>query len=228
MTLAKVPTHIAIIPDGNRRWARRHYLPTFWGHRRGVLSAAKIIRAALKRKVPYLTFFAFSTENWKRSQNEITYLMSLFRRAILHYQTWLLEQQIRVCFIGDLQKIPDHLRTLLVDIQERSEAFSKLTVTIAINYGSRDELLRAIHQLPENEKKPCTWEKLCQYFDTKVLPDVDLVLRTSGEQRLSNFLLLQSAYAEIIFTDVLWPDYSEQNFEEALKIYQQRKRNFGK
>lgn len=228
MALREVPTHIAIIPDGNRRWARRHYLPTFWGHRRGILSAAQIVRSALEQNIPYLTFFAFSTENWQRSQIEITYLMSLFLRTIHHYRTRLLKQQICVRFIGDLQPIPENLRTCLLDLQERSQAFSNLTLTIAINYGSRNELLRAIHQLSGDEKKSCTWEQFCQHLDTKELPEVDLVIRTSGEQRLSNFLLLQSAYAEIVFTKVLWPDFSEKNFVEALAVYRQRKRNFGR
>ncbi|UPA28364.1 MAG: polyprenyl diphosphate synthase [Verrucomicrobiota bacterium] len=221
------PKHIAIIMDGNRRWAQQHHLPTFFGHRRGVHAVTQAVQAALRHKIPYLSFFAFSTENWKRSAAEIDYLMGLFRRSIEHFRRWVQRYAIRIRFIGNRTVLNPTLQEKMQALENASASNDALTVVIAINYGSRDELIRTIASLTELEKEHITWELLREKLDTRGLPDVDLVIRTSGEQRLSNFLLLQSAYAEIIFLQQGWPDFSSQDFEAALLEYQHRQRNFG-
>lgn len=220
------PIHIALIMDGNRRWARKHQLPVFWGHRRGVHALTEVIKQSLQRKIPYLTVFAFSTENWQRSASEVGYLMKLFGRAIDHFESFIRRYRIKIRFIGDRTALASTLRKKMDHLESISNNNDTLNLTIAINYGSRDEIIRAIRNL--NDVQNCTWEILQQQCDTKELPDVDLLIRTSGEQRLSNFLLLQSAYAEIIFSEKLWPEFSKKDFDEALKIYHCRKRNFGK
>ena len=224
----RLPHHIAFIMDGNRRWARKHQLPTFWGHRRGIHALLEVVRNALRLHIPYITVFAFSTENWKRTDTEIRYLMNLFYRSMIYFQKWIAKHSIQVNFIGDRTALSPALQEEMAKLEKFSESNRALTLTIAINYGSRDEIVRAIQKLDLNDLKFIDWKLLYNHLDTHTLPDVDLMVRTSGEQRLSNFLLLQSAYAEIIFSEKLWPEYTENDFLEALEIYQQRKRNFGK
>ncbi|MDR1590705.1 MAG: di-trans,poly-cis-decaprenylcistransferase [Puniceicoccales bacterium] len=222
------PVHVAIVMDGNRRWAKENNFPLFWGHRRGVRALRESVQAAIEQKIPYLTFFAFSTENWQRSENEVKYLMGLFVRSIGHYAVFLQKNKIRVYFIGDLAPLNDNLRGKIASLREKTAQNSKLFLTIAINYGSRDELTRAVKKIPPNELQNCSWEDICRRLDTRGIPDVDLFIRTSGEQRLSNFLLLQSAYAELFFIKKYWPEFTQQDFEIILNEYRLRKRNFGK
>ncbi|MDR0418403.1 MAG: di-trans,poly-cis-decaprenylcistransferase [Puniceicoccales bacterium] len=222
------PVHVAIIMDGNRRWAKGNSFPIFYGHRRGVYRTSKIVQVAIKRKIHYLTLFAFSTENWQRSALEVTYLMRLFTRSIDRYTAFLQKEAICIHFIGDLAPLKNDLRDKITAIQEKTRHNTKLFLTIAINYGSRDELIRAIKKIPPDEFSNCSWESIRKQLDTGDIPDVDLFIRTSGEQRLSNFLLLQSAYAELFFNKKHWPEFTQQDFEMVLDEYRLRKRNFGK
>ncbi|MDR1366730.1 MAG: di-trans,poly-cis-decaprenylcistransferase [Puniceicoccales bacterium] len=222
------PVHVAIVMDGNRRWAKRNSFPIFYGHRRGVYRASKIIQVAIKQKIPYLTLFAFSTENWQRSAYEVTYLMRLFARSIDHYAAFLQKEAICIHFIGDLAPLKNDLRDKITAIQEKTRHNTKLFLTIAINYGSRDELVRAIKKILPDEFPNYSWESIRKQLDTGDIPDVDLFIRTSGEQRLSNFLLLQSAYAELFFIKKHWPEFTQQDFDMILDEYRSRKRNFGK
>jgi undecaprenyl diphosphate synthase len=214
--------------DGNRRWARKNNFPLFWGHRRGVRAVSEIVKSAIEQNITHLTLFAFSTENWKRSENEVSYLMGLFSRSIEHYSTFLLKENIRVRFIGDLASLQGNLLKKIILIQEKTRHNTKLFLTIAINYGSRNEIVRAIKKIPSGEVQNYSWETIQKYLDTSDLPDVDLFIRTSGEQRLSNFLLLQSAYAELFFIKKNWPEFTGRDFEATLQEFSQRKRNFGK
>jgi undecaprenyl diphosphate synthase len=221
------PVHIAIVMDGNRRWAKGNNFHIFWGHRRGIHTVSEIVRATIEQKIPYLTLFAFSTENWRRSTHEVGYLMGLFVRSIVHYAAFLQKNEICVRFIGDLAPLREDLQVKIASIREKTDRNTKLFLTIAINYGSRDELVRTIKKIPIDERQNCSWESICEWLDTKDIPDVDLFIRTSGEQRLSNFLLLQSAYAELFFTEKYWPEFTRQDFEFILDAYRLRKRNFG-
>jgi undecaprenyl diphosphate synthase len=224
---AAVPVHVAIVMDGNRRWAKENNFPMFWGHRCGIHTVSEIVRAAIGHEIPYLTLFAFSTENWRRSTGEVRYLMGLFVRSITHYAVFLQKNEICVRFIGDLASLQEDLQEKIASIREKTDHNTKLFLTIAINYGSRDELVRAIKKIPIDERQNCSWESICEWLDTGNIPDVDLFIRTSGEQRLSNFLLLQSAYAELFFVEKYWPEFTQQDFEIVLNAYRLRKRNFG-
>ena len=222
------PVHIAIVMDGNRRWAEGKNFPIFYGHRRGVYRASEMVQVAIERKISHLTLFAFSTENWRRSAREVTYLMRLFARSIDRYATFLQREAICVHFIGDLAPLDGDLREKITAIREKTRPNTGLFLTIAINYGSRDELVRAVKKIPSDELPNCSWESIRRRLDTGDIPDVDLFIRTSGEQRLSNFLLLQSAYAELFFIKKHWPEFTRQDFEVVLEEYRSRKRNFGK
>ncbi|MDR0590717.1 MAG: di-trans,poly-cis-decaprenylcistransferase [Puniceicoccales bacterium] len=222
------PMHIAVVMDGNRRWAKKNNFPLFYGHRRGVHAVSEVTKTALDRGISHLTFFAFSTENWKRSGGEISYLMRLFSRSIDRYETFLLREGICVRFIGDLAPLDPDLLGKISSIQEQTQRNEKLFLTIAINYGSRDEVVRAVKKMSINELQNCSWETFRRHLDSADLPDVDLFIRTSGEQRLSNFLLLQSAYAELIFVQKNWPEFTGEDFGDVLQEFGQRKRNFGK
>jgi undecaprenyl diphosphate synthase len=189
---------------------------------------SEIAQAALERKIPYLTLFAFSTENWQRPADEVQYLMGLFSRSITHYAAFLQKNEICVYFIGDLAPLNDHLREKIISIREKTAQNNKLFLTIAVNYGSRDELTRAVKKIPSDALQNCSWDDIRGCLDTRDMPDVDLLIRTSGEQRLSNFLLLQSAYAELFFIKKYWPEFTRQDFEIVLDEYRIRKRNFGK
>jgi undecaprenyl diphosphate synthase len=217
-----------MVMDGNRRWARGNNLPIFWGHRRGIHTVSEIIQTAIREEIPYLTLFAFSTENWQRSTNEVRYLMGLFVRSITHYAMFLQKNEICIRFIGDLAPLREDLQKKIASIREKTDHNTKLFLTIAINYGSRDELVRAVRKMPIDERQNCSWESIYKWLDTGNIPDVDLFIRTSGEQRLSNFLLLQSAYAELFFIKKYWPEFTQQDFEAILDAYRLRKRNFGK
>jgi undecaprenyl diphosphate synthase len=214
--------------DGNRRWTKKNNFPLFYGHRRGVHAVSEVIKTALDRRISHLTFFAFSTENWKRSGDEISYLMRLFSRSIDRYGTFLLRKGICVRFIGDLAPLNPDLLGKMLSIREQTRHNGKLFLTIAINYGSRDEVVRAVKKLSINELQNCSWETFRRHLDSADLPDVDLFIRTSGERRLSNFLLLQSAYAELIFVQKNWPEFTGNDFEATLQEFGRRKRNFGK
>lgn len=225
--------HVAIIMDGNGRWAERQGKPRLFGHRAGAKRVREIVRACPDLDVKYLTIFAFSTENWKRSEAEVTGLMSLFRRYIRKEARDLVEEGVRVRFIGDRTRLGKKLIKLMNELEEMTAHNDHVNLTIALNYGGRDELARASKRLAQDVADgvllpdAVSEETIASYLDTSILPDPDLVIRTSGETRISNFLLWQSAYAEYEFIETLWPDFSSEVFGEVVDRFSGRNRRFG-
>ncbi|MEL7097766.1 MAG: polyprenyl diphosphate synthase [Pseudomonadota bacterium] len=227
------PRHVAIIMDGNGRWATKRGRPRLFGHHAGARRVREVVESCPDVGVQYLTIFAFSTENWKRTQVEVAGLMSLFRRYISREARSLAEFGVRVRFIGDRVRLDDKLTSLMDELEVLTSGNTKVHLTIALNYGGRDEVARATKRLAldvaEGRLKPedVDEETLPRYLDTYVLPDPDLVIRTSGEARISNFLLWQSAYAEYEFVETLWPDFSAEEFGRLCAAYGGRERRFG-
>ncbi|MEM7489279.1 MAG: polyprenyl diphosphate synthase [Pseudomonadota bacterium] len=227
------PRHVAVIMDGNGRWAAKRGRPRLLGHRAGAKRVREIVEACPYNGVDYITIFAFSTENWKRTQEEVSGLMSLFRRYIETGAQELLENGVRVRFIGDRFRLDPKLRRLMDWLEALTAHNTLVNLTIALNYGGRDEVARATKRLARDvaagrlDPEEITDQTLPRYLDTHVLPDPDLVIRTSGEARISNFLLWQSAYAEYEFVDTLWPDFTRAHFEEILARYGGRERRYG-
>lgn len=227
------PRHIAIIMDGNGRWAQSRGRPRLFGHHAGAKRVRQIVEACPDLGVKYLTIFAFSTENWKRTQVEVAGLMGLFRRYIAKEARALKDEGVRVRFIGDRVRLDDKLVGLMDELELLTSDNDKVHLTIALNYGGRDEVSRATKRLAQDvaagllDPEKVDEETLPKYLDTYVLPDPDLVIRTSGEARISNFLLWQSAYAEYEFIDTLWPDFSPEIFAGLVNNYGQRERRFG-
>ncbi|AVW91052.1 isoprenyl transferase [Celeribacter baekdonensis] len=230
---AEHATHVAVIMDGNGRWAQARGKPRLFGHHAGAKRVKEIVRACPDLGVKYLTIFAFSTENWKRTQTEVSGLMSLFRRYIQSELKGLVAEGVRVRFIGDRPRLDKKLIALMDDLEEVTRENTKVHLTIAINYGGRDEVSRAIKEMARDVKTgvldPETVDEttLTRYLDTRVLPDPDLVIRTSGEARISNFLLWQSAYSEYEFIDTLWPDFTSEVFADCMARFAHRDRRFG-
>lgn len=222
----ELPSHIAIIMDGNGRWAKQKGLPRTFGHKEGLSVAKKIVSKAASLGIKYITLYTFSTENWKRTQDEVGYLMGLIKNHLRSEFQFYKENGIKIEHIGDLNGLPKDVQKEIIDAKEDTKHFTGTTCVLAINYGSRDELVRNINKLIKN-KKEINEKTISDNFDIKNLPDVDLIIRTGGEKRLSNFLLWQSAYAEFIFTDTLWPDYNEDEFVENIIEFQKRNRRFG-
>jgi len=227
------PRHVAIIMDGNGRWALQRGQPRLFGHQAGARRAREIVGACPRLGVKYLTIFAFSTENWKRTQAEVSGLMSLFRRYIVREAKVLDENNVKVRFIGDRVRLDPVLADLMDELELLTAGNTGTTLTVAVNYGGRDEVARATRRLAEDvaagRLKPAdvNEETLPRYLDTHVLPDPDLVIRTSGEARISNFLLWQSAYAEYEFVNTLWPDFTTEMFAGIIGSYGARVRRFG-
>ena len=224
---------MAIIMDGNGRWATQRGRPRLFGHHAGARRVREIVEACPHIGVEYLTIFAFSTENWKRTQVEVAGLMSLFKRYIIRETRALNANGVCVRFIGDRVRLDDKLTQLMAELEAATAGNTRVHLTIAINYGGRDEVARATKRLArdvaEGVLKPedVDEETLPHYLDTHVLPDPDLVIRTSGEARISNFLLWQSAYSEYEFIDTLWPDFTRAEFESLCAAYGGRDRRFG-
>ena len=229
----QVPEHIAIILDGNGRWAKKRGMPRGYGHIKGCENLEKICNIAKDLGVKYLTVYAFSTENWKRSKEEVDGLMKLFRNYMKKCKKIAAENQMRVRVIGDPTAFDEDLQQKIKDLEEYSSQFDELHFQIALNYGSRDEIRRAVTALAEDVKKgvlepeAVTEETISDYLDTRGLPDPDLLIRTSGEERLSNFLMWQLAYTEFYFTDVAWPEFDKAEFARAIEKYNQRDRRYG-
>ena len=227
------PRHIAIIMDGNGRWAQSRGRPRLFGHHAGAKRVREIVEACPDLGVNYLTIFAFSTENWKRTQVEVAGLMGLFRRYIAKEARALKDEGVCVRFIGDRVRLDDKLVGLMDELELLTSDNDKVHLTIALNYGGRDEVSRATKRLAQDvaagrlDPEKVDEETLPKYLDTYVLPDPDLVIRTSGEARISNFLLWQSAYAEYEFIDTLWPDFSPEIFAGLVQNYGRRERRFG-
>ncbi len=227
------PRHVAIIMDGNGRWAQARGRPRLFGHHAGAKRVREVVEACEDLGVKYLTIFAFSTENWKRTQVEVAGLMSLFRRYITQETKALNEKNVRVRFIGDRVRLDDKLVKLMDQLETLTGQNDGVQLTIAINYGGRDEVARATRRLAQDvadgklQPGDVDEETLPRYLDTRVLPDPDLVIRTSGEARISNFLLWQSAYSEYEFIDTLWPDFTAAEFGRLCAGYGARDRRFG-
>ena len=227
------PEHVAIIMDGNGRWAQMRGRPRLFGHAAGARRVKEIVRACPDLGVRYLTIFAFSTENWKRTQTEVAGLMRLFKRYIRREAQALFEENVRVRFIGDRVRLEPALVDLMDGLELMTAGNSGTNLTIALNYGGRDEVTRAARRLAHDvamgklDPREVSDETFPRYLDTHVLPDPDLVIRTSREARISNFVLWQSAYAEYEFIDTLWPDFSPEVFAQVIGRFGQRERRFG-
>lgn len=234
MSSEKKPAeHVAIIMDGNGRWAQARGLERLKGHVKGVERVREAVRAAPGFGIRYLTMFAFSTENWKRSEREVTGLMSLFRRYIRGEAQTLHEDNVRVRFIGRREGLDDKLNSLMTELERLTEKNTGLQLTVALNYGGRDEIVRAVQRMAKAvqrgmlQPEDCDEGMISSFLDTKDLPDPDLVIRTSGEYRTSNFLPWQTCYAEYVFPDVAWPDFTVAEMVKTLNAYNSRERRFG-
>lgn len=229
----KIPNHVAIILDGNGRWAKSKGMPRTYGHIKGCENLEKICSMAKELGVKYLTVYAFSTENWKRSREEVDGLMKLFRNYMKKCLKISAENKMCVRVIGDPRAFDEDLQQKIRELEEFSSQFDELHFQIALNYGSRDEIRRAVQDMARDVKKgtldpeEITEETISDYLDTRGLPDPDLLIRTSGEERLSNYLLWQLAYTEFYFTDVPWPDFDKTEFVRAIEKYNGRDRRFG-
>ena len=228
-----IPNHVAIILDGNGRWAKAKGMPRTYGHVKGCENLEKICSIAKELGVKYLTVYAFSTENWKRSKDEVDGLMKLFRNYMKKCLKIARDNKMRVRVIGEPSVFDEDLQARIRELEEYSGQFDELHFQIALNYGSRDEIKRAVQDLAGDVKKgvldpaQITEDTISGYLDTKGLPDPDLLIRTSGEERLSNFLMWQLAYTEFYFTDVAWPDFNKAEFEKAIQKFNQRDRRYG-
>ena len=228
-----VPRHVAIIMDGNGRWAAARGLPRVEGHRRGVEAVRRTVRAATDIGIQYLTIFSFSAENWTRPASEIGELMGLLRRFIRNDLADLHKANVRVRVIGEREGLAPDIARLLIEAEELTRENDGLTMVVAFNYGARQEIVRAARRLAEEvgagalKASDIDLDRFTQALDAPDLPDPDLIIRTSGEQRLSNFLLWQSAYAELVFVPTYWPDFDRAALEGAIREYQQRERRFG-
>jgi undecaprenyl diphosphate synthase len=230
-TSGEIPNHIAVIMDGNGRWARKRFLPRVAGHKRGVETVRGLVKFCAKRNVKFLTLFAFSSENWRRPEDEVSFLMSLFMDALKREVAKLHENNIRLVLIGDRNRFNDELVKQIEAAEKLTANNTGLTLTIAANYGGRWDILQATNRMiAENPSKtePFTEEDLAPHLTMHYAPEPDLFIRTGGEKRVSNFLLWQLAYTEFYFTDTLWPDFNEQAFQAAITSYQQRERRFGR
>ena len=228
-----IPTHIAIIMDGNGRWAEAKGKERYEGHIEGVVSVKACIKAARKRGVRYLTLYAFSTENWGRPQAEVDALMQLFCKSVTKETPELIEQGVQVMIIGRRDRFSEEVRERLLHIENSTAKGDKLTLVLAFDYSSRDEIVRATRtvaemvQRGELKAEDIDDKTISAHLDTAAIPDPDLIIRTSGECRLSNFLLWQASYAEMYFPQTMWPDFREEEFDRALEEYAKRNRRYG-
>lgn len=228
-----VPQHVAIILDGNGRWAKKKHLPRNMGHVQGSKTVEKIVEDAHNLGIKYLTVYAFSTENWKRPQSEVDALMKLLRDYLKTCIKRADKNNMRVRVIGDITGLSEDLQERILELEEATKDNTGINFTIALNYGSRDEMVRAMQHMAEDletgkiSKEDIGEDMFSKYLDTKGLPDPDLMIRTSGEERLSNFMLWQLAYTEFYFTDVLWPDFNKKELKKAIEYYNGRERRFG-
>lgn len=229
-----LPKHLAIIMDGNGRWAKQQGFLRAFGHENGTKSVKEIIKTSAKLGIEYLTLYAFSTENWNRPKLEVQALMKILINSLKKELITLQENNIRLNAIGNLDKLPKTAQKELLDVMEKTKNNSRLTLTLALSYGSREELVNAVKAISDKVKNNIISidtiddSIINEHLYTQNLPDVDLLIRTSGEHRISNFLLWQIAYAELYFTNVLWPDFKDQDLYEAIISYQKRERRFGK
>lgn len=229
-----LPKHLAIIMDGNGRWAKQQGLLRVMGHENGTKSVRKVVEASAKLGIENLTLYAFSTENWNRPKFEVDTLMNLLIKSLKKELPTLLENNIKLNTIGNFNKLPKNAQSELLEVLNKTKDNNRMTLTLALSYGSREELISAVKAISDKVKNNIISTEtidesiINQHLYTHNLPEVDLLIRTSGEHRISNFLLWQIAYAELYFTDVLWPDFTEDHLYEAIISYQKRERRFGK
>ncbi len=234
MTFKKIPNHLAVIMDGNGRWAKKRSLDRIYGHIEGIKSLKSVIKGVMEYKIKYLTVYAFSSENWQRPAEEVDSLMRLLDKYIKIELPYLIKNKIRLNFIGNIVRIPEQSKSTLLEAVEKTKNFDELNLTLALSYGSKEEILDAVSKISGDVKKGVIRIKdindglFSSYLYTAGIPDPDLLIRTSGEYRLSNFMLYQCAYTEIYFTKTLWPDFRKKNLTAALKNYEKRVRRFGK
>ena len=227
------PKHVAIIMDGNGRWAKERGMPRSEGHRKGVDNLRDILRSAYTQGITHLTVYAFSTENWLRPEDEVSLLMNLLASSLKRYTKELVKQKVRLHTIGQIEAMPAKVRTEIERAKAATAQFDNYHFTIALNYGSRIETVEAVKRYTQavhagkEDPESLDWERFSNYLDTENTPDPDLFIRTSGEIRTSNFLLLQSAYSEMIFTRIYWPDFGPDELAEAIEEYKRRQRRFG-
>ncbi len=231
--LLNIPRHVAIILDGNGRWAKKRNLPRNMGHTEGAKVVEQICEDAYDLGIEYLTVYAFSTENWKRPDDEVAALMKLLRMYLKSWEKKAKKEKLKIRVIGDMSGLDEDITSSIHRLEELSKNYDGLNFTIAINYGGRDELVRAFREigldLASGSLDACDIDEqlISQHLDTRQLPDPDLMIRTSGEQRLSNYMLWQLGYSELYFTDVLWPDFTKQDLIDAVRYYNSRDRRYG-
>lgn len=229
--VAEVPRHIAVIMDGNGRWAKKRFLPRVAGHKVGVETVRNMVKQCVNLGVDYLTLFAFSSENWRRPEEEVTFLMGLFMEALKKEVAKLHKNNVRLIIIGNRAQFGAALCAEIEAAEHLTQNNTGLTLTIAANYGGRWDILQAVNAMQKahpSKSGEFAEEDLTPYLAMHYAPEPDLFIRTGGEKRISNFLLWQLAYSELYFTDVLWPDFDDQAFQQAIKSYQQRERRFGR
>ncbi len=224
-----LPLHVAITMDGNGRWATLRNHPRTFGHEEGLRTVKKIVKAASDLGIKYMTLYAFSTENWKRAESEVGFLMNLIHNHIIKELNFYTENGIKINHIGDLEKLPVMIQKDIKEAMDKTKDFTGMTVNLAINYGGRDELVRGIKKIVDNKiaSDKIDEKLITKYLDMPESPDVDLLIRSGGEKRLSNFLLWHIPYAEQIYIDTLWPDYTKEEFYNNIEEYQKRNRRFG-
>jgi undecaprenyl diphosphate synthase len=227
-----IPKHVAIIMDGNGRWAKKRFLPRIMGHQSGVRAVERAIRFGKNRGIEILSFYVFSTENWRRPVEEVSGLMGLFRYFAVSKLREMKAEGVRIRFAGRLEGLPRDVYDIIRKAEEETRECEAIDIYICLNYGGRQEILDALEKMlredPSQRPETITEEHFSRYLYMPHLPDPDLIIRTSGEYRLSNFWLWQSAYSELYFTDVLWPDFADQDFEQALESYGKRERRYGR
>ena len=225
----RLPTHIAIVPDGNRRWSEAHGVSQLDGHVAGAETMHKVVDYLIKLQIKYLTLWGFSADNWKRSEEEVSSLFQLLADWIAQSAPWLDRNCVHLRHIGRFDELPYYLQSAIAHVVNLTQKNSGMTLAIAFNYGGRLELVDAVRRLLKEGVSPEQIDEnsFSKYLYTNGIPDVDLVIRTAGEVRLSNFMLWQTAYSEYYFTPVLWPDFNEKELEKALQVYSERKRRFG-
>jgi undecaprenyl diphosphate synthase len=224
-----IPRHVGIIMDGNGRWAKERGQPRTSGHKEGLETAKRIVAHASDVGISFLSLYAFSTENWRRAQEEVNFLMGLIKTHLRKQYDFYKERRIRVTHSGDLDRIPQGVREEILLAEEDTCSFDGMIVNILVNYGGRNEIVRAASRYLADGGDPRSLDEsaLASYLDHPEIPDLDLMIRTGGEIRLSNFLIWQAAYAELFFSDVYWPDWDADHFDKALKYFEQRQRRFG-
>jgi undecaprenyl diphosphate synthase len=233
LDIEKIPQHIAIIMDGNRRWAKKQGLPSLVGHWHGAESLSKLVETAASMGVKVLTVYAFSTENWKRSPEEVGSIMQLFRMYLIGQKKRMIQEGVRLGAIGDLRRLPPDVKQTLEEVKKATAGGNRIDLVLAVNYGARDDICRAMVSIMEDcergrlQKEDITEALISRYLDTAPWGDPHLLIRTGGESRLSNFLLWQISYAEVYITDILWPDFNEQELIKAIAEFQKRERRVG-